>query len=696
MRTSASVGWSVRAILYAGLGGLGVLLLAANLHAALRAGLHLGQAASTIELAEAARDAFAALQAARNERGTMPLALSTRAPATETQMAAFTANVAALDTGLDRLLVTCIRLNCGGEAGGIGAARADLAAARQAVVNALRQPIEARPADLPRSANVASTALVDRLESVVATLTSAVRRASRDGAIMAAVKDAAYSARDAAGRERVMIGRMIREGRIAPDLRHQLDASHAVVDASWRLVRAAVDEQPAPALQAAFDAAQEAYFARLVPLRTRVEAALDAGQAPPVGIDEIDAAMVAGLRPLMVMAELPLALAAESARADLTAAWQQMALAAGLTLLGLLCAVAAAVTARRRVLRPLSQLDHALHRLACRDYGFVLPTGRRAVELAAMADAIEQCRNGLREADAAAAAEAAAQQDRLRHGAALEASLARFSADAEAMLTAVAAAAAGLDRTAGEMKGAADLTSRGAAGLAGQTRTASGNSNAAAASTEQLTASVIEIGRRAIDCAAIVRRAVTATERTDETLRALADAAGRIGTVVELIAAIASQTNLLALNATIEAARAGEAGKGFAVVAAEVKALAAQTARATSEIGGQVGAVRAAGERASVAIREIGTVVAEVDGVAAGIAAAVEQQAAATREISRNVAGAAGAVEEASTEAGALQEAAGRADDAAARVREAADALAGQAADLRRRVEAFLAEARAA
>ena len=71
-------------------------------------------------------------------------------------------------------------------------------------------------------------------------------------------------------------------------------------------------------------------------------------------------------------------------------------------------------------------------------------------------------------------------------------------------------------------------------------------------------------------------------------------AANRIGDVTQLITTIAEQTNLLALNATIEAARAGDAGRGFAVVAQEVKALASQTAKATSEISTQIAGMQAA------------------------------------------------------------------------------------------------------
>ena len=68
----------------------------------------------------------------------------------------------------------------------------------------------------------------------------------------------------------------------------------------------------------------------------------------------------------------------------------------------------------------------------------------------------------------------------------------------------------------------------------------------------------------------------------------MATGAHAVGEIVQLIDAIAAKTKLLALNATIEAARAGEAGLGFAVVAAEVKGLAAQTKRATEEIGAHV------------------------------------------------------------------------------------------------------------
>ncbi len=158
-----------------------------------------------------------------------------------------------------------------------------------------------------------------------------------------------------------------------------------------------------------------------------------------------------------------------------------------------------------------------------------------------------------------------------------------------------------------------------------------------ASAAEELTSSIGEISRQMEQSNRITTKAVEDAKRTDKTVSKLADAAEKIGNVIDLIQDIAEQTNLLALNATIEAARAGEAGKGFAVVATEVKSLATQTAKATEDIGMQVGAIRTETKDAVTAIGSIVDTIGEVNTIAQSISNSVEQQASATQEISLSV-----------------------------------------------------------
>ncbi|MDH4651789.1 methyl-accepting chemotaxis protein, partial [Pseudomonas sp. BN606] len=144
-----------------------------------------------------------------------------------------------------------------------------------------------------------------------------------------------------------------------------------------------------------------------------------------------------------------------------------------------------------------------------------------------------------------------------------------------------------------------------------------------------------------------------------EEVQALANSSEQIGSVLEVIRAIAEQTNLLALNAAIEAARAGEAGRGFAVVADEVRNLAKRTQDSVEEIrqvieGLQHGTREVVGsmhsshrqaqgsveqvEQAVTALQRIGEAVTVITDMNLQIASAAEEQSAVAEEINRNVA----------------------------------------------------------
>lgn len=225
---------------------------------------------------------------------------------------------------------------------------------------------------------------------------------------------------------------------------------------------------------------------------------------------------------------------------------------------------------------------------------------------------------------------------------------------------------------------------------------ASANVNSVAAASEELASSIGEISRQVSNSATISSDAVVAAARTAETVRELSANAQQIGDVVNLISNIAGQTNLLALNATIEAARAGEAGRGFAVVASEVKSLAEQTAKATSQISSQIGAIQEATFNAVSAISGISETIEQINSISSAIAAAVEQQSVTTKQIAHNVQQAYSGTSGVSSNITGVSRSSDDTNVAAVQVNSAADELSRQAETLRQQVESFIGRVRAA
>ena len=343
----------------------------------------------------------------------------------------------------------------------------------------------------------------------------------------------------------------------------------------------------------------------------------------------------------------------------------------------------------RSVARPLSLITATIEQVAGGAENVEVPHVDRADEIGALARAIrvfQQAMDRNRNLNAQALLDTRARTERAQH---IETSVEAFRGAIGGVLRAVADNASAMRATAQSIASVASDASGRAIAAAGATEQASSSVNAVAGAAEQLSASVKDIGRQVRQSADVVEQAGLRTDRSITEIESLAAATQRIDGVLSLIQAIAEQTNLLALNATIEAARAGDAGRGFAVVAHEVKALAEQTAKATSEIGQNVGMIQTSTRNAVDAVREIGNAVRDINAVTSNISGAIEQQDAATREISANAQSAAQGNETLVVNIGSLSQAIGETDKAATSVLTASSDLTTTAATLSQEVDKF-------
>jgi methyl-accepting chemotaxis protein len=350
----------------------------------------------------------------------------------------------------------------------------------------------------------------------------------------------------------------------------------------------------------------------------------------------------------------------------------------------------------RNILRRIGSLQRSMQLLSDGDLESEIYRSRQRDEIASMANSLEIFRESMMQARAMSSDQDKDRMAKAERAARMEARIVEFETTVRTALDSLQRSAGSMQITAQGMSATADQSSALVSAVASAAEETSVNVQTVSSGTEELTSSIAEIGRQVTNSAQIARKAVDEAGQTDATMQGLADNAGRISVVVDLIQTIASQTNLLALNATIEAARAGEAGRGFAVVASEVKSLANQTAKATDEIRSQIANMQTVTSSAVGAIRNIGQTIGEINEVTTAIAAAVEQQGAATREIARNIQHAAGGTAEVSSNIIGVSTASTEAGSAASEVLNASGALNREAEILRSEIDAFLSNIRAA
>lgn len=349
------------------------------------------------------------------------------------------------------------------------------------------------------------------------------------------------------------------------------------------------------------------------------------------------------------------------------------------------------------VIQPITRMTGVMQRLAAGELESEIPSLGRRDEVGAMANAVQIFReNALRVQTMEGERTLLARKAEDDRKAAMRQVADGFEKAVGNIIRTVSSASSDIESAASGLTMTAETTQELSSTVMAASEQSSSNVQSAAAASEEMASSVTEIGRQVHQSQKIARAAVEQAERTNAQISELSQSANRIGEVVKMITAVAEQTNLLALNATIEAARAGDAGRGFAVVASEVKALSAQTAKATEEIATQIAQMQSATETSVSAIKEIGGTIAQISEISIAIAASIEEQGAATQEIARNVQEAARGATRVAGNIADVNRGAADTGSAAERVHGLAVSLLSESNHLNTEVEDFLQRIRVA
>jgi methyl-accepting chemotaxis protein len=265
-----------------------------------------------------------------------------------------------------------------------------------------------------------------------------------------------------------------------------------------------------------------------------------------------------------------------------------------------------------------------------------------------------------------------------------------FDRSVTTVVKAIGAAISQVEQASVRLEDASGDATRDAVNVAASASQAATEIATVAAAIDLLSGSIRTVAETIDEQARVTAIASGQAEQTAQTIRALEDRATSIEGFLDDIQSIAKKTSLLALNANIEAARAGEAGRGFGVVAVEVKALSAETGKASERIRNLVAAIRDGVADTGRRLHDMNSAIGKLSATASSIAEAVVEHRIGTEEVNDGAVRITQQTSLIETEIGRAAKAIGAASSLSTQVRSGTGELAVSARALRASTDLFV------